>query len=221
MGRLRFAGAVVVVCGVLAPVLTVSAAASANGTLDQQQMSTNVIVSTAGGSFAQTFTAGLTGQLGEVELFLGKSAGTEPLEVQIRNVEATDAPGKEVLAKQTVAPSSSTEWSAIVFSSPAQVVSGTQYAIVVYESPATGSFEWNGEVGNPYTRGAAWFQGEAPPLGKWIEAESVLRFTDFAFKTYVQQLPTSIDQCKKNGWKNFGTMFKNQGQCVKFVETGR
>jgi len=31
-------------------------------------------------------------------------------------------------------------------------------------------------------------------------------------------LPTSIEQCKKNGWKNYGTMFKNQGQCVKFVE---
>jgi hypothetical protein len=34
-------------------------------------------------------------------------------------------------------------------------------------------------------------------------------------------LPTSIQQCKKNGWKNFGTKFKNQGQCIKFVETGR
>jgi hypothetical protein len=33
-------------------------------------------------------------------------------------------------------------------------------------------------------------------------------------------LPTSIQQCMKNGWKNFGTKFKNQGQCVKFVETG-
>jgi hypothetical protein len=34
-------------------------------------------------------------------------------------------------------------------------------------------------------------------------------------------LPTSIEQCKSDGWKNFGTMFKNQGQCVKFVKTGR
>jgi hypothetical protein len=34
-------------------------------------------------------------------------------------------------------------------------------------------------------------------------------------------LPTSKEQCKKDGWKNFGSMFKNQGQCVKFVETGR
>jgi hypothetical protein len=33
-------------------------------------------------------------------------------------------------------------------------------------------------------------------------------------------LPTSKDQCMKNGWKNYGTMFKNQGQCVSFVATG-
>ena len=31
--------------------------------------------------------------------------------------------------------------------------------------------------------------------------------------------PTSQDQCKKGGWELYG--FKNQGQCVKFVETGK
>jgi hypothetical protein len=30
-------------------------------------------------------------------------------------------------------------------------------------------------------------------------------------------VPTSKDQCKNNGWKNF-PQFKNQGQCVSFVE---
>jgi hypothetical protein len=30
--------------------------------------------------------------------------------------------------------------------------------------------------------------------------------------------PTSKDQCKKDGWRAFG--FKNQGQCIKFVNTG-
>ena len=29
--------------------------------------------------------------------------------------------------------------------------------------------------------------------------------------------PTSADQCKKDGWKDYGTMFKNQGDCVSFV----
>jgi hypothetical protein len=32
--------------------------------------------------------------------------------------------------------------------------------------------------------------------------------------------PTSKDQCKNDGWKNF-PQFKNQGQCVSFVESQR
>jgi hypothetical protein len=33
-------------------------------------------------------------------------------------------------------------------------------------------------------------------------------------------LPTSKDQCKNGGWRNFADAFKNQGQCVAFVERG-
>jgi hypothetical protein len=33
-----------------------------------------------------------------------------------------------------------------------------------------------------------------------------------------QPAPTSKEQCKKGGWTEFG--FKNQGQCVAFVERG-
>lgn len=32
-------------------------------------------------------------------------------------------------------------------------------------------------------------------------------------------VPTSKDQCKKGGWQDFGSMFKNQGDCVSFVVT--
>jgi hypothetical protein len=32
-------------------------------------------------------------------------------------------------------------------------------------------------------------------------------------------LPTSNEQCKNGGWKNYG-VFKNQGDCVSYVETG-
>jgi hypothetical protein len=32
--------------------------------------------------------------------------------------------------------------------------------------------------------------------------------------------PTSKGQCKDSGWKHFGGLFKNQGQCVSFVATG-
>jgi hypothetical protein len=33
--------------------------------------------------------------------------------------------------------------------------------------------------------------------------------------------PDSKDQCKNNGWKAFPQQFKNQGQCVSFVERQR
>jgi hypothetical protein len=33
-------------------------------------------------------------------------------------------------------------------------------------------------------------------------------------------VPTSKDQCKNGGWRNFGSTFKNQGDCVSFVATG-
>lgn len=34
---------------------------------------------------------------------------------------------------------------------------------------------------------------------------------------FEQVMPTSKDECKKDGWKNFDGMFKNQGDCVSFV----
>jgi hypothetical protein len=33
-------------------------------------------------------------------------------------------------------------------------------------------------------------------------------------------LPTSKDQCKNGGWRNY-PQFKNQGDCVSFVENGK
>lgn len=32
--------------------------------------------------------------------------------------------------------------------------------------------------------------------------------------------PTTKEQCKKGGWRNFGSTFRNQGDCVSFVATG-
>jgi hypothetical protein len=32
--------------------------------------------------------------------------------------------------------------------------------------------------------------------------------------------PTTTDQCKKGGWRNF-PQFNNQGRCVRFVQTGK
>ena len=38
-------------------------------------------------------------------------------------------------------------------------------------------------------------------------------------------VPTSVEQCKNNGWQNLtkpdGTPFKNQGDCIQYVNTGK
>jgi hypothetical protein len=31
-------------------------------------------------------------------------------------------------------------------------------------------------------------------------------------------VPTSKDQCKNSGWRTYGTTFRNQGECVAFVQ---
>jgi len=44
---------------------------------------------------------------------------------------------------------------------------------------------------------------------------------DLAFQaSFSSPLPTSKAQCMNGGWKNFGTTFKNQGDCVSFVASG-
>lgn len=37
--------------------------------------------------------------------------------------------------------------------------------------------------------------------------------------TATADMPTSKDQCKDNGWKTYGSTFKNQGDCVSFIAT--
>ncbi len=47
-----------------------------------------------------------------------------------------------------------------------------------------------------------------------------LGFQGAAVVVDAQPLPTSKDQCKNGGWRGFGDTFKNQGQCVAFVQRG-
>ena len=57
-----------------------------------------------------------------------------------------------------------------------------------------------------------------------VEASNVV-FDDPCVGTYKRLyvvatcMPTNADQCKKGGWRAYG-VFKNQGDCVSFVQTG-
>jgi hypothetical protein len=66
---------------------------------------------------------------------------------------------------------------------------------------------------------------EAFHCGEQWNASSSTGYQVIARVTVPFPVPTNKQQCKNGGWRELtdssGTPFKNQGQCVKFVETGR
>jgi hypothetical protein len=179
---------VVGVIAALALALVVVASASA-GVLDQQQTTVDGANGIAGGeggaSWAQTFTAGLSGQLDRVDLYLdtGGDPRDGPLTVEIRNVEG-GVPGSAVLASASVPatdPPLPAGFVEIPFESPATVVAGTQYAIVAYTARHN-SYSWGVALSNAYADGGECVNPFSPPEYSrfWI-----CHAIDLAFKTYV------------------------------------
>jgi hypothetical protein len=188
MGRRMLTLALAAAC---AGCLVVPEAASA-GTLDQQQPDGAPpgfdVDSTQ--SMAQTFTAGLSGGLDQVDLKLSETATavTLPLMVEIRNA-AGGQPGDTVLAGESIPASAAPPFMSpafvpVSFASPAPVTAGTQYAIVAYNADLapTRFWGWADAAANPYAPGSAFFQGASPPGPTWT---NTIAGTDLAFKTYV------------------------------------
>jgi hypothetical protein len=187
-GSGRLALALMVGCVVC---LAIPGAALA-GTLDQQQtLATGPQAEVySNQAWAQTFTAGLSGGLDQVDLnlaqqILGASAPTTPLTVELRNVSG-GAPGGTVLGTQSVAPTTPPVYPAngfvsVSFSPTVPVVAGTQYAIVASTSGgSSGEYGWYGAGGDTYTRGDPFFQ-QPPGTGPWTMPVTL----DLSFKTYV------------------------------------
>lgn len=189
--RIALAAAVAALC------LAVGAAPASAGKLDQQQTSveTNFFGGVAGPPFttgivwSQTFTAGRTGLLDQVDLFLHRSTvATQPLIVEIRDVTAAalPRPGSTVLASGSLLPAqvpllASRGFVPVTIGSPAPVSAGTRYAIVAYTSGSNG-YGWWVKNGDVYAAGDPFGAFQVPPTGPW--GLGVGPF-DFAFKTYV------------------------------------
>ena len=196
----------IVVCAFCAMAPSVALA----GTLDQQQptASGSGLNAQSTQSVAQTFTAGLSGQLDQVDLHLEKlNNPTAPLSVELRDVSG-GLPGSTVLASQSVPassvpPSPAAAFVSINFLAPAPVAAGTQYAIVAYSANVFPvGYAWSLTTGNPYAAGAVYFASSAPPTTAWMPDAGI----DLAFRTYVTlptpQTPTgqraaALAKCKK------------------------
>jgi hypothetical protein len=206
--RTRFGAAAIV-----AAAATMMAGGTAwAGTLDQQQTQSNnqaAIFEGGGGSeqsLAQTFTAGISGGLDQVDLSVFKTNGpTAPLTVEIRNVVG-GVPGPSVLASGTILPAAVGTTAAFLpatFPVPAPVTAGTQYAIVAWTSSVSpDTYGWRTQsTGNVYPAGSHFFQNDSPPEPAWTSTSSA----DAAFKTYVIPSPPSstglraaaLKKCKK------------------------
>jgi hypothetical protein len=204
------------VLGALIFALTVCAlapAAASAGTLDQQQaaVGATAVSVNSGNSVFQSFTAGLSGKLDQIDLSLRKAgAPANPLTVELRSVAATD-PTSTVLASAVVPASGLSTTAAFVpitFAVQAPVVAGTQYAIVTYSAAASGNdYRWSfSPTNNPYPGGFAADTPTSPPTGPWSAY-----LADLAFKTYVAIPATAgptgrraaaLKKCKKKFKKN-------------------
>jgi hypothetical protein len=168
-------------------------AAASAGTLDQQQLldtAPGPQVMNQGASVAQTFTAGITGRVDQVDLELTWITGqpTQPLTVEIRDAVGS-LPGSTVLAGTNVAgpapdPADHT-FVPVTFAAPAPVTAGVKYAIVAYSTtPATNRWAWWGVItGDPYALGGVYFAASTPPTTTWDS--NPFPNGDQAFKTYV------------------------------------
>jgi hypothetical protein len=175
-------------------------AQAAAGQIDQQQNSPFNGVSSGidgpgppggseGFSVAQTFTAGLSGALDQVDLDLHRFASASgPLTVEIRDVSGTN-PGTTVLASAsvpaaqvTVAPAFA--FVAVSFASPAVVASGNRYAIVAYAG-GSDHYGWAGTRPSVYANGASFSSFVSPPSTNWFLFNAETGGFDFRFRTYV------------------------------------
>ena len=182
------------ITAVAAAAALIPAAGASAGTLDQQQTISNFggLQVDSSNSKAQTFTAGITGQLDQVDLALSGMSVTTPLTVQIRDGSAT-APGDTVLASASVpttAVTSSESFVPITFTSPASVTAGTQYSIVALNGsvPISGWFWYSGQAApdSAYVGGKLYGVMNGTGTGPWAEGNPQ---ADFEFKTYVVPPP--------------------------------
>lgn len=160
-----------------------SAAALAPGTtLDQSNAATptDLWAITPNQALAQTFTAGLSGSLTDVDAEAFRYDGAADLTVEIRDV-VDGLPGPTVLASASVAgadvPGFGENWLTISFDQPAQITAGTQYALVLSTSGTT-VYGWYADGTDPYPGGGTAYSGAAIP---WTLAEGY----DAEFTTYV------------------------------------
>ena len=173
--------AVAVAIGVISP-------AQAASTLDQDIAFSTSDCNTevySGAGIGQTFTAGLSGPLTSVEVFLvdvDERPGTEPgLTVALAST-SSGLPVGVALAASTIPDSDVPSVPGVVtvtFSSPATVTAGEQYAILITTSETYNNYKWCGDGADTYSGGTG--LDDAAAGRNWRQ----LAYKDMSLRTYV------------------------------------
>jgi hypothetical protein len=181
-------------------------AAHATGTLDQSQTRIDGFETVAAEQWiAQTFTAGRTGTLDQVDVAISKQGSPGPLFVQIRTVQPDGTPGALSLANATVpeASASNSEFTfvAVPLTPGTASVAGTHYAIVLgnLATPPAGEpkknfYRWGAACGAVFVPPFPFCTGVGTPYpgGRVLSSKDLGTTWEFlnpafamAFKTYV------------------------------------
>lgn len=161
--------------------------------LDQSQ-TTYAVPSYFYGAYykGQTFTAGLTGRLDKISLYLAKLGSPSNFIVEIRD-ESGDLPGTNLLASQEISASlvsawetEGIDWIDIIFSSPPDIVASTKYSITFHikndEGDASNYYKPGYANASPYANGRYCYSSNSGST--WLGGTQ-----DFCFKTYVETEP--------------------------------
>jgi hypothetical protein len=179
----------------LAAVLLVApGAARAQGLLflDQSQTTGGVDSEVSGNEFyAQTFTAGRSGNLVRVDLRLRRASQASPqgpITVQISRVGGVGEPSGSALATESLMGADvpvSEDWVTFRFDRSAPSIAGTQYAIVASAPLASppNFYVWDAGEGDLY-QGGQGLQGTAGNPPSWEPVGG-----DMTFRTYVEPSP--------------------------------
>ena len=140
---------------------------------------------------AQTFTAGRSGQLDQVDLMISyRDPAAAPLSVSIQSTTPAGGPsGVELGSGLYSGPAAENPPAMIPLSSPATVVAGTKYAIVLAESACVSTAigaAWRLQLGiAEYSAGGYW-ASQSVGAPNWIDYFAVFNGDfDIRFRTWV------------------------------------
>jgi hypothetical protein len=186
--RRRARRALLVVLTALGAVGLAAGPAAATGTLDQSSEGTSASAPIDFWRYVgQSFTAGITGDLDQVDLVLARDADDASGVVELRTLGADGLPTETILARATVGAEAIPTQAGFVPVpiDPVPVTAGTQYAIVLHGH----GFRQHGDFAGRYPGGQALqVIGEGP----WTVATG----NDLAFHTYVTVPPPAQPPCR-------------------------